>query len=377
MPFKVTPWEVEGKVDYDKLTKEFGTKPIDAPMKARLERLAGGSHVFLRRNFFFSHRDLDMILKDHEAGKGFFLYTGRGPSGKMHVGHLIPLVFTKWLQEKFKVNVYIEITDDEKFLFRPQMGYDDVQKQADEDILEIAALGFDPERTFIFKDTEFIKQLYPLALKVAKRINLSTSKAVFGFSEQSNTGMIFYPAIQAVPTFFEKKRCLIPAAIDQDNYWRIQRDIAESLGFYKTAAIHSKLFVPLTGLEGKMSSSVPQSAILLSDDEKTVRDKVMKHAFSGGGGSLKEHRERGGNPDVDVAFQWLKMFFEEDDRKLNELESGYRSGSVTTGEMKEHLIKKLTAFLEQHRKQRKSSASLAGKLKYDGRLAKQMWEKTF
>jgi len=72
-------------------------------------------HVLLRRKYFFAHRDLDVVLNEAKTN-GFFLYTGRGPSGPMHIGHLIPFMFTKWLQDKFKVNVYIELTDDEKFL---------------------------------------------------------------------------------------------------------------------------------------------------------------------------------------------------------------------------------------------------------------------
>jgi tryptophanyl-tRNA synthetase (EC 6.1.1.2) len=114
--FEVTPWEVKGKVDYDKLIQEFGTKRITPELKEEIRKLAGELHVLLRRDVFFSHRDLDLVLQDYKAGKGFFLYTGRGPSRGMHLGHLIPFIFTKWLQDAFKVNVYIEVTDDEKFL---------------------------------------------------------------------------------------------------------------------------------------------------------------------------------------------------------------------------------------------------------------------
>ena len=53
-------------------------------------------HHFLRRNIFFSHRDVPDILNAYEQKKPFFLYTGRGPSSQsMHLGHLIPFLFTK------------------------------------------------------------------------------------------------------------------------------------------------------------------------------------------------------------------------------------------------------------------------------------------
>ncbi|VVB56991.1 Tryptophan--tRNA ligase [uncultured archaeon] len=371
---EVTPWEVSGEVDYDKLVAEFGTRKMDGELGRRLVSLAGEDHVMLHRKFFFSHRDLDLVLKDYESKKGFFLYTGRGPSGPMHIGHLIPLIFTKWLQERFKVNLYIEITDDEKFVCKKEADWDHIQKAAADNMLDIAAVGFDPERTFIFKDSEYIKNVYPLMLKVAKKINLTTTRAVFGFNDQTNIGLNFYPAYQIIPTLFEKKRCLIPAAIDQDPYWRIQRDIAESLGFEKTAAIHSKFLPPLSGMAGKMSSSQADTAIWLTDGPKVVRNKVMKYAFSGGRATVEEHRKLGGNPDVDVAYQWLSILFEEDDAKLKKLHDDYKAGALLTGELKQVLVDRLNEFLAAHAKRREHAAHALRQMTHEGKLARKMWE---
>jgi tryptophanyl-tRNA synthetase len=374
---KITPWEVEGKVDYDKLIRKFGTSPLDQELVKRIERNAGESHLFLRRGIFFSHRDLNLVMDDYENGKGFFLYTGRGPSGPMHIGHIIPFIMTKWFQERFKVNVYIELTDDEKFLNDEKITLDYSRKWSYENALDIIALGFDPDKTFIFQDTDYIKNIYPMAIKVAKKINFSLVKAVFGFRNDTNIGMIFYPAIQIVPTFFEKKRCLIPAAIDQDPYWRIQRDIAEGFGYYKAAAIHNRFLPPLTGLEGKMSASIPETAIYLHDDEKTVRQKIMKYAFSGGQATVELHRKLGGNPDVDVSFQWLKYLFEPDDSKIKKIEEEYRSGNLLTGELKEILIEKINQFLEKHRSEREKAKEKINEFTQNGILAQQMRNNIF
>jgi len=371
--FIVTPWEVKGRVDYEKLIAIFGTQPITRDLLRKIEDLAGELHVLLRRGVFFSHRDLDLTLRDYEDGKGFFLYTGRGPSGPMHIGHLIPFIFTRWLQDKFNVNVYIMITDDEKYLDEPNMSLGEARRWAYENTLDIIAVGFNPDKTFIFHDTEYIGKLYPMAIKVAKKINFNTVKAVFGFTGSTNIGLLFFPSLQIIPTFFEKKRCLIPAAIDQDPYWRIQRDIAESLGYYKTTAIHSKFMPPLTGLDGKMSSSKPETAIFLHDDPKTVRFKIMKYAFSGGQPTVELHRKLGGNPDIDVSFQWLKIYFEPDDSKLKKIEEDYRSGRMLTGELKEYLIEKINNFLEEHRVRREQAKELINLYKYDGELARRMW----
>jgi len=378
--FKVTPWEVSGQVDYDRLIRQFGTTRIDDALRERMVRLCRGDepHHMLKRDFFFSHRDLNLVLDDYEKGKGFFLYTGRGPSKSMHIGHLVPLIFTKWLQDTFKCNLYIEVTDDEKFLYRREYTWKEVQQYTGENILDIIAVGFDPDRTFIFKDSEYVKNVYPLLMRTARKITGSTVKAVFGFDDSTNIGMSFYPAYQAIPTFFEKRRCLIPAAIDQDPYWRVQRDIAEGMGFQKTAAIHSKFLPPLQGITGKMSSSAGQeTAILLTDDEKTVKNKINKYAFSGGQATVEEHRKLGGNPDIDVPYQWLDILFEPSDAKMKQINDDYRAGKLLTGELKAILIDKVNGFLKEHREGRKKAEKTVEQFMHTGKLAKSMWERTY
>src|SRR5438876_12223907 len=105
----------------------------------------------------------------------------------MHIGHILSFYFTKWLQDKFHTNVYIQITDDEKFLEEKQnLSYDDTQRWAVDNILEIGAVGLDPNRTFIHQDTEFIGHAYPLILKIERRVNYSTSKSVCCSTLQTN-----------------------------------------------------------------------------------------------------------------------------------------------------------------------------------------------
>ena len=123
-PQIVTPWDVEADddegIDYEKLIDRFGSQRISEELIARLERLTGRKpHPWLRRGIFFSHRDFELILDLYEAKKPFYLYTGRGPSSDaLHMGHLIPFLFTKWLQDTFDVPLVIQMTDDEKYLWK-------------------------------------------------------------------------------------------------------------------------------------------------------------------------------------------------------------------------------------------------------------------
>lgn len=356
----VTPWEVSGHIDYDKLIKDFGTSHISAALLKQIEREAGELHFMLRRKIFFSHRDLDWVMGKYAKGERFALYTGRKPSRGIHIGHLMPWMFAKWLQDRFDAELYFQLTDDEGFMFNPEADIKETNSVGYENALDVIALGFDPDKTFLFMDTEYAKTLYNIAIRIAKHTTFSTVKAVFGFNESTNIGLSFYPAFQAAPCFLpsalkgKNVPVLIPAGIDQDPYWRITRDVAPKLGYYKPAAIHNTFLPGLQGPESKMSSSKPESTIFTTDTKHDVEKKIRR-AFSGGGSSLKEHKEKGGNPDIDTACQYLRAMFEPDDAKIKEIFSGYRKGSITTGDVKDILTKKIIAFLEEHQKRREAA----------------------
>lgn len=106
---------------------------------------------------------------------------------------------------------------------------------------------------------------------------------------------------------------MIPCAIDQDPYFRLTREAAARLKYKKPALIHAKFIPSLLGAQSKMSASVDSTSIFMTDTQKQIKDKINKYAFSGGGATLEEHREKGGNPDVDVSFQYLTFFLEDDD----------------------------------------------------------------
>ena len=102
--FTVTPWNVSGKIDYEKLTKRFGTEKMTHAMLDKMRTAAGEDHFMLRRGVFFSHRDLGEVLDAYGRGEKFFMYTGRGPSGHTHIGHLLPWVDATFLQNGCRIS---------------------------------------------------------------------------------------------------------------------------------------------------------------------------------------------------------------------------------------------------------------------------------
>lgn len=367
----VDPWNVVGTsatgIAYEKIIKKFGSSSIDSALIERFEKVTGKpAHHLLKRGVFFSHRDLHSILTLHEQGKPFYLYTGRGPSStSIHMGHLIPFLFTKWLQEVFNVPLVIQLTDDEKFIWK-NLKMEEAQKLAVENAKDIIALGFDIEKTFIFSDLQFVGQcpaFYQNMVRIQKCVNFNQVKSIFGFTDSDSIGKISFPATQAAPAFsssfpfiFGNRKnvpCLIPCAIDQDPYFRMTRDVAPRLGYIKPALIHSTFFPALQGAQMKMSASDGNSSIFLTDTPKILKAKINKYAFSGGQTSVEEHRRLGGDCDVDVSYKYL-MFFLEDDFRLEEIRKNYSSGAMLTGELKQELITVLTPIITAHQERRKT-----------------------
>jgi tryptophanyl-tRNA synthetase len=119
-----------------------------------------------------------------------------------------------------------------------------------------------------------------------------------------------------------------------------------------------------------MSASDPTSAIFMSDTPAQIKaslrmvlllvrrlthaqKKINRYAFSGGRETLEEHRELGGNPDIDVAYQYLS-YFEEDDAKLDRLAAEYRAGTLTTGDLKKECISLLQEYVNGYQTRRKA-----------------------
>eukprot|EP01064_Diplonema_japonicum_P010791 TRINITY_DN1802_c0_g1_i4.p1 TRINITY_DN1802_c0_g1~~TRINITY_DN1802_c0_g1_i4.p1 ORF type:complete len:402 (+),score=111.63 TRINITY_DN1802_c0_g1_i4:43-1248(+) len=367
----VTPWGVSGPKDaplkYAKVIEQFGSEPMTEEMmghfKAAVAHMNGETemHKFMRRNIAFTHRGLEQAMQEIMNEKKFYLYTGRGPSDKtMHIGHAVPFMLTKYLQDQFDVPLVIQMTDDEKFLFR-DLDMDKLQTMTRENIKDILSFGFDLKKTFVFNNLNYMQRLYPNTLRIQRQLTFNKVSSTFGFDNSSNIGKIAFPAIQAAPCLSSsfpvvlpvksKMKCLIPCAIDQDPFFMLTRDVCPKLKSPKPSLLMTKFLPPLNGVGGKMSSSgESHTQVLLTDDRKTVHKKI-KRSFSGGAATLEEFKEKGGDAEIDVAYQYLKHFLE-DDAELQELHDGFTSGTIHSGIMKQRAADVVADFLEQLQERR-------------------------
>ncbi|RNF09675.1 tryptophanyl-tRNA synthetase [Trypanosoma rangeli] len=353
----VTPWSVTAAgprgVDYGRVLTRFRSQPVDAPLLQQLERVcaerAGRAqatspaeeavgepkalHHFFRRGIVFSHRDfgdaLECVRASFTTGAHrAYLYTGRGPSARsMHIGHAMPFLLTRYLQDALGLPLVVQIADDEKYFFRDiPVGGTKVSELAVENIKDIIAFGFDPRKTFIFCNTAYMGDMYPTVVRVQRMLTLSAVKNTFGLRDSDNVGKAAYPAVQAAPCFSSAfprvlrrpageppLQCVVPCAIDQDPFFLLTRNVASRMKCRAPALLHTKFLPALKGLRFKMSSSAEANGVItLHDTEQEVQRK-MRRAFSGGGGTLEDMRGNGANLHADVAYQFIRFFCPDDD----------------------------------------------------------------
>ena len=350
---KINVSEVEGNIDYEGTMKEFGIEKIDKELK-KLKELP----LMYRRGLVIGHRDFDKIADAIINRKEFAVLTGANPSGSLHLGNKMFLDQALFLQ-KCGAHVYIPISNDETYVFKKSATIEQTLQNAYEKVIpDIIACGFDPKKTHIFVSTR-TQKLYELAVKISTKTTFSTIKAIFGFTNETNPGQIFYAVMQSAHILFPQllefggpKPVVVPIGVDQDPYMRLVRDIAEKVDMVKPSSTYHKFMPGLQG--GKMSGSRPETCIYMIEEPGAARKKIMK-AFSGGATSLKEHKEKGGNPDVDIACQYLYYMFEEDDSKIKEIFADYRSGKLYSNDVKTMLADKVEKFLVDFQKRREKA----------------------
>ena len=115
------------------------------------------------------------------------------------------------------------------------------------------------------------------------------------------------------------------------------------MGLMPPCSTYHRFAVGMNG--GKMSSSKPESTIFLDDSIEKMERKI-KRAISGGQPTVEEHRRLGGDTSNDVAYQYLKFFFESDDRALEEVRNEYESGKLLAGDLKNICIDKASEWLQ-------------------------------
>ncbi len=331
--------------DNIKLVEKFGASPISALTDIP-------DFDAFKNGLIYSHRDFDRFFEKLKSGEKSAIVSGFNASGTPHIAQAFAFEVNLLFQKRYGVNMFIPISDDESYVALKVNTREEAVKNSLRLARSAIALGFDTDKTKVIIDY-FYTNIYNMAFKFSRGINLSEIKAVYGYGQSDNIGLQFYPTVQAahilLPQTRDMPNVLVPIGPDEDAHLRVCRGLSEKFGFNKPAVLHWR-FLP--GLDGNKMSKSRGNAIFLTDSDSEIKKKIMS-AYSGGRQTIEEHRKYGGNPDIDIAYLYLKAYFLAEN-EADALADEYRKGRVLSGELKtmlfEKVIKKVREFKERYNK---------------------------
>src|SRR3989344_310847 len=227
----------------EKWAKYYRQKAADLDLKSmeRFKDYHPNPSKLMRQGITFAHRDLESVAEAMSKNQPWAVVSGLNPSGPLHFGHKQVFDELLWLQQQ-GADVYIPITNDESYVVDKAKSLAESRRIAYEQVIpSIIAMGFNPKKTHIFVDSDYL-DIYNVAMDVSKKTTLNKAFKIFGFNQtekEENPGTMFYrSAVQIAqillpqyPEFGGPKPVVVPVGIDQHPYVLLARDVAKRKGF--------------------------------------------------------------------------------------------------------------------------------------------------
>ena len=345
---KIDPWGSLDIKDYRKLFEDFGIESFDK-YKNKLK-----DNRYVRRGIIFGHRDFGKIMNAIEGKKPYIMMTGLMPSGKFHLGHKMVADQIIYHQQ-MGACVYVCSADLEAYVMRGM----DLPKAREialtEYLLNYVALGLDLDNTTFWFQTDYVVPYYRFRDMLSRKVTLNELKGIYGklspgkiLAVLAQSADILHPQLEQ---FNGPTPTVVPVGADQDPHIRLTRDLSGRFqleyGLIPPASTYHKFMRGLQG--GKMSSSIPKSAIALSDKPKEAIGKIMS-AKTGGRPTVDEQKEKGGIPEECTVYDLFLYHLVEDDDGLELIYRQCKSGELICGECKAKCSDLMAKYLDQHHK---------------------------
>lgn len=289
------------------------------------------------------------------------ILTGDRPTGKMHLGHYVGSLANRVrLQDQYEC--FFIVADLHTLTTRPEKeAIAGVGQNVRDVVLDYLSAGIDPNKSAIFLQSG-VPETYELNLYFEMLISTARLERVPSLKDMAQAahleampfGLLGYPVLQAADILLPRAN-LVPVGKDNESHIEVTREIARRFnGLYgEVFPVPEALIgdVPsLVGTDGqsKMSKSL-NNAIFLSDDEKTVNEKVR-------GMFTDPNRIRAdipGRVEGNPVFIYHDVFNPNTD-EINDLKERYVLGKVGDVEVKRKLSAALNSFLEPIRERRAS-----------------------
>jgi tryptophanyl-tRNA synthetase len=351
---RLDPWGEATVDNYDRLRSEFGIESLE-PLLPRFKNPS----LHVRRGIDFGQRDLARILDAVDNNKEFAVMSGIKPTGAFHLGTKMTaddMIYYQSLSKK--ATVFYAIADVEAYNDNG-LSFNETSRIAIQNVADILALGLDPERAVVYKQSQEIRVMR-LATIFSKAVTNNMLRAIYGdrqvglyLSALIQSGDILMPQL---PEFGGPKPVLVPVGADQDPHIRLSRDLAnsyrEEFKFVPPSAIYHRLIRSLDG-STKMSKRSLSSSFTLSDDPSFAAKKVLS-GFTGGRPTIEEQKRIGGEADKCPIYDLYLFHFAIEDEYAKRVYDECYGGIRMCGDCKKELAGIVKKYLEEHRKKRES-----------------------
>jgi tryptophanyl-tRNA synthetase len=285
------------------------------------------------------------------------ILTGDRPTGKLHLGHYVGSLRNRLrLQDEFEV--YLLVAD--LHALTTSTDTSSIKQNIRDLVLDQLSVGLDPKKVAFcvqgqIPEDQELAVIFSMLVSKPRLERIPTLKEVMRDLkiETASLGLLSYPVLQAADILMVKAD-LVPVGKDQASHIELTREVAQKFNstykeiFPVPEALIPKDISTLPGIDGKtkMSKSL-NNAIFLSDDEKTVQEKVMKMYTD----PTRIHPTDPGHVEGNLLFIYHDAF-NENKTEVEDLKNRYKAGKVGDVEVKEKLAAALNEFLEPIRTRR-------------------------
>lgn len=353
------PWGSSLVEDYEKLLNEFGLDQFVHSMLPNPNRL-------MRRGIAFASQNMEIIAECIKKKKKYYALTGIMPTAdRIHFGNKMVIENMKYFQEH-GAQTYVLVADLEAATARG-VSLEEARKRAlSFHIPAYIALGLDPKKTRFYFQSENVGVI-KIAYEAARKFTHNEFRSAYGapdpnkiMSSLTQMGDMLYPQEE------EKMPGVIPVGIDQAVHIRMCRDYIRKTKTTKKYIQISSLYNKFTpSLDGsfKMSKSRPDSCIEIPEPEQSFSKKIA-NAVTGGRKTLEEQRRLGAEVDKDMVFELLKQHLIEDDKELEKIYHKYKSGKMTSSEIKQKAIEEMKKFMSSFERKLEKARKQVSKIKF-------------
>jgi len=289
------------------------------------------------------------------------ILTGDRPTGKLHLGHYVGTLKNR-VKMQHEYDMFLLVADYHSLTTHPDK--EDVlrtRQNAIDVVIDNYAAGVEPDKVTYYlqsdvPETAELTLLFTMLTTVPRLQRVPTLKDVMHnlHITEPSAGLLNYPVLQAADILIVKGD-VVPVGKDQLSHVEVTREIARRFNtrfgevFPEPEALIPEDAPTLVGIDGKakMSKSLG-NAIMLSDDSKTVHQKVMSMYTD----PNRIHATDPGTVEGNPLFIYHDLF-NPDKEQVEEFKERYRKGTIGDVECKKVLSEKLNAFLDPIRERRR------------------------